>query len=66
MSDNDQPVPKTPDSDLPPSPFTELMVGATHLFEFFSTLMEAGFNERQALYLVGQALRPNPPEGTTP
>lgn len=63
MSRSEDPMPnpeKVPDSALPPSPLTELMMSASHLFEFFTTLCEAGFTPNQALYLVAQPLRPNP------
>lgn len=41
------------------SSLTLLLQAAVSMHEMFITLMESGFTEMQALYLVGQILRPN-------
>jgi hypothetical protein len=38
----------------PEDPITELATAAVSLHELFSAYVGAGFNENQALYLVGQ------------
>jgi len=51
--------------ETPADPITELMEGAGQMHEAFTTFVESGFTEKQALYLVGQMLcasiRPNVP-----
>lgn len=37
---------------LPPDPVLPLLVMAAHLHHAFTTFLEAGFTESQALYLV--------------
>jgi hypothetical protein len=43
--------------DDPMDPFTGLLTAATSLHEMYESLVKAGFNEAQALNLVGQMLR---------
>lgn len=45
----------------PANPISALMEAAISLHELYSSLKEAGFTEAQALNLVGQSLRPLPP-----
>jgi phage gp29-like protein len=53
--------------DDPNQMITELMQAASASHEAFITLIESGFTEQQALYLVGQILtsstRPDVPGG---
>ena len=66
MNENDDPEQtKAPEESLPASPMTELMMSASHLFEFFTTLREAGFTEYQALYIASTPLRPEQKGPTT-
>lgn len=46
-----------PDEGMPNDPISELAAAASQLHELFISYVNAGFNERQALYLVGQVLR---------
>lgn len=41
---------------MPPDPLTELAKGAAQVHELFSSYVDAGFSENQALYLVGKML----------
>lgn len=43
--------------DLPNDPVSALAEGAAQMHELFSSYVNAGFTEQQALYLVGQLLR---------
>lgn len=40
----------------PDDPITQLTAAAVSLHELHTSFIQAGFNENQALYLVGQAL----------
>jgi hypothetical protein len=44
-------------SSTPKDPFTQLQESAANLHEYFMSLMEAGFERHEALYLVGQVLQ---------
>lgn len=46
--------------DGPADPFSELQQAAASLHELFVSYVGAGFTEQQAIYLVGQILRPHP------
>lgn len=45
------------DGDLPEWEVSELGQGAISLHEFFMSLLVAGFNESQALYLTARLLK---------
>lgn len=45
-----------PKMEGPASPMTALMQGAAQIHEIFTSYVAAGFNRREALYLVGQIL----------
>lgn len=42
---------------MPADPVTSLAEGAAQLHELFVAYLEAGFTERQALYLLGQVIQ---------
>lgn len=42
--------------DGPQDPFTPLAEGAAATFELYQSYRQAGFNDSQALYLLGQML----------
>lgn len=42
--------------DMPNDPISELAQGAAQMHELFTAYLEAGFNEHQALYLLGQII----------
>lgn len=43
---------------MPASPMTPIAASAVGIHEMFQALVEAGFTETQALFLVSQMLRP--------
>lgn len=45
-------------SQSPENPLTQLAAAAAQIHEMFRALIGAGFTEPQALYLVGQQVRP--------
>lgn len=42
--------------DLPGDPISDLAQSAAQMHELFTAYLDAGFNEQQALYLLGQII----------
>ena len=48
------------EQQIPADPMSELMMGAAAAHELFISFVSQGFNEQQALYLVGQMITSKP------
>lgn len=60
--ESDPKQPKQQFDKMPASPISPLGQGAIGLYEWFCSLMEAGFSERQASRLIADVLTAQPPQ----